>query len=105
MTTGREPGTEDDDVLMCSIGPAQDVAKVMQTVRVAHRYEDVSRTGADECVIEFRVVENAKLFKRFRLASLLAFGVTLRHGENAIESPAEDHARDGCLLLGQEVGD
>src|SRR5882672_5175512 len=105
MTTRREPGAEDDNVLMSSIGPAQDVAKVMETVWVAHGYEDVSGTGPDECVIEFRVVENAKLFKRFRLAGLLALGVTLRHGKNAIESPAEDHARDGRLLLGQEVGD
>src|SRR5260370_1237704 len=35
MAAGREPRTEDDDILTGSIGPGQDITQVMQSVRAA----------------------------------------------------------------------
>src|SRR5947209_3249862 len=105
MSARRKPGTEDDDILMRSIGPAQHITQVMQAVWVTDRDKNVSRTGTDQCVVELRIIEYAKLFERFRLTGLFALGVVLRDGENPVKYPAEDHSGDGCVLLGQKISD
>src|SRR5437879_1433829 len=78
---------------------------MMQAVGVTDRDKNVSRTGTDQCVVELRIIEYTKLFERFRLTGLFAFGVMLRDGENSVKDPAEDDSGDGCVLLGQEIRD
>src|SRR5258708_28790493 len=105
MATRRQPCTKDDDILMGSVGPAQHVTQVVQSVRVTDGHKNVSRTGTDQCVVELRIIEYTKLFERFRLTGLFALGVMLRDGENSVKDPAEDDPSDSCVLLGQKIRD
>src|SRR5262245_7347110 len=90
---------------MGCIGSIQNLTEMVESIGIADRDEDISGTGSDQAIVKLRIVEDAELFQRFLVAGLFPFGVSLGQGKNPEEHGAEDHARNGGVLLGQEVGD
>src|SRR6266702_2666563 len=100
----QESKVENYDVMLMSVGSAEDSCQIIQCVVVAYHDQDVSRPYA-KC---FR----SKIFTRFQI-ELVQLRVlcrtfpshSLRGGENGKEDDCECNARESCNLLSEQVDD
>src|ERR1700722_357779 len=98
-----EAGAHDYDILLPSIRVGEHMPQVIKIARVPYRHQNIAFTHAHGTAAQFLIAIDAELVELFGLSVALLGNVALGNCEDGEESCAKYQARDGCLILGEQI--